>query len=237
MATKRSLPPWFQKTTRHIRIIRDNTLPPSMDTTGSQQEFTDDATSETRMPEPPRSLRDRHPLAFGAAVGLGGVSIVAIVLFIVIAAVRRQPQLTSAVYEAAAARWDANGPASYDLDLELTGRRPGKIHVEVRDGEITHMVRDGVEPKQKRTWYYWSVPGQFDTIEQELEMAKDPVVSYGAPSAESVVLWAKFDPQFGFPRQFDRIVMGADLEIHWKVTHFEALDEKNAAASGGAPER
>ena len=32
----------------------------------------------------------------------------------------------------------------------LEGQRPGPVHVEVRDGEVTHMTRDGVEPRQRR---------------------------------------------------------------------------------------
>ncbi len=184
-----------------------------------------------------RSFRRRYPLAFGLVVG-GGIAILgAILLLIAIVIVRRPAQLTNAEYRAAAARWEAHGPANYNLDLELTGRRPGTIHVEVRDGEATRMTRDGVQPKQERTWYYWSVPGQFDTIEQELEMAKDPAVSYGAAGAAQVALWAQFDPRYGYPTQFDRIVLGADLEIHWKVTRFEALPGKDGPASGGGADR
>jgi hypothetical protein len=110
------------------------------------------------------------------------------------------------------------------------------VHVEVRDGEVTHMTRDGMTPSQRRTWYYWSVPGQLDTIELELEMAKDPVKSYGASGARDVALWAEFDPQYGYPRQFDRVVLGAsDLEVHWKVTSFRPIAEKKAPAGGEPP--
>ncbi len=207
-----------------------------MSPANSKRESVESTAPQARATASWRSFRRRHPLAFGLAVGVGGTTIGAILLLIAIAIVRRPSQLTSAQYRAAAARWDAHGPASYNLDLELSGRRPGKIHVEVRSDEVTRMTRDGVQPKQRRTWYYWSVPGQFDTIEQELEMAKDPAVSYGAPGAAQVALWAQFDPRYGYPRQFDRIVLGADLEIHWKVTRFEALPEKNAPASGGGPE-
>ncbi len=99
------------------------------------------------------------------------------------------------------------------------------------------MMRDGVEPKQKRTWYYWSVPGQLDTIEQELEMAQDPANSYGTPSASGTVLWAEFDPKYGYPRKFDRIVLGADQEVHWRVTRFEPIGEKSGSASGVATDQ
>ncbi len=178
------------------------------------------------------SWRRRHPLATGALLGLAGAALVGLAVLIVNAAMHRPTQLTQEAYEAASARWDAQGPASYDLDVELGGRRAGKVHVEVRNGEVTHMTRDGIEPKQKRTWYYWSVPGQLDTIEQELEMAKDPANSYGAPKASGAVLWGEFDPKYGYPRTFDRIVMGADQEVHWKVTRFEPIAEKSGPAGG-----
>ena len=127
---------------------------------------------------------------------------------------------------AAVARWEKLGPADYDLDLELGGKRPGPIHVEVRNGEVTHMTRDGVEPRQRRTWDYWSVNGQLETIGQELEMAKEPRKSFGAPGAAEVVMWAEFDPHYGYPRRYDRVVLGADIEVHWQVVKFTPLDGK-----------
>ncbi len=194
-----------------------------------------DAASPSSAITPARlAWRKRRPLTFGILLGLSGSSLIGLVVLIATARTNRTP-LTQAAYEEAAARWDKNGPASYDVDVELGGRRPGKVHVEVRNGEVTHMTRDGVEPKQRRTWYYWSVPGQLDTIELELEMAKDPVKSYGASGAREVALWAEFDPTYGYPRQFDRVVLGAaDLEVHWKVASFRPIAEKNAA-SGGEP--
>jgi hypothetical protein len=143
----------------------------------------------------------------------------------IVTALREQtPRLTREAYEAAAERWDANGPASYDLDLVIEGRRTGLVHVEVRHGEITRMTRDGLEPRQKRTWYYWSVSGQFDTIEQELHMAESPARSFGATGAAEVMMWAEFDPKYGYPLRFDRVVLGADLETHWKVTRFRVIE-------------
>ncbi|MGD9721797.1 MAG: DUF6174 domain-containing protein [Pirellulales bacterium] len=179
--------------------------------------------------------RRRHPLAFGMLVGVGLTSLVGVAVLVSLAIARRPTPLTRAAYEAAAQRWDENGPASYDLDVELGGKRPGKVHVEVRDGEVTRMTRDGVQPSQRRTWYYWSVPGQLDTIEQELEMAETPRESYGSPKAAGVALWAEFDPRYGYPRRFDRIVLGADEEVHWNVTGFRPLGEKKRSDGGGPP--
>src|ERR1700744_5288115 len=103
------------------------------------------------------------------------------------------PLLTQAAYDAAVERWDAHGPASYDLDLTLEGNRPSQIHVEVRDHQVTHMIRDGVEPRQRRTWDVWSVPGQLDTIGQELEKAADPVEGFHAPPGSRMIQRAQFD--------------------------------------------
>lgn len=171
-----------------------------------------------------RGLRLRS-LMLGAALGLV-VAIVAVVAYLIFTR-EHNPRLTQADYDAAARRWETHGPASYDLDLELTGNRNATIHVEVRDGEIVHMIRDGVEPRQQRTWYYWSVPGQLDTIGQELEMARDPAASFHNPSASQMVMWAEFDPTLGYPRRYDRVVLGADFEVHWRVTRFQALPAKN----------
>jgi hypothetical protein len=167
-----------------------------------------------------------HSLARGVAVGL----LLAILITFALVVIRMRhatPRLTEADYRAAVARWEKNGPADYDLDLELGGKRPGPIHVEVRGGEVTRMTRDGVEPRQKRTWDYWSVAGQLETIGQELEMARRPADSFGAPGASEVVMWAEFDSWYGYPRSYDRIVLGADLEVHWKVVEFTPVVKEN----------
>ncbi len=136
------------------------------------------------------------------------------------------PLLTRAEYEAAADRWNASGLTDYNLDLLLSGNRPGKIHVEVRDGQATKMERDGVVPSQERTWYYWTVPGMMDTIAEELEMAESPAKSFNTSGASEVIQRAEFDPTYGFPRKYDRVVLGADFETHWEITKFEPLSAK-----------
>jgi hypothetical protein len=166
----------------------------------------------------------RRSLAGGLLVGLA----ISLVITVVVTLLRERgtaPRLSEADYEAALERWDENGPQDYDLDVELLGNRSGKIHVEVRGGEVVHMTRDGVEPSQKRTWDVWSVPGQLDTIGQEIEMARDPAKSYSLRRGTEVVMWAEFDPFYGYPRRFDRVVMGADLEVHWQ-TRFTPLEPK-----------
>lgn len=136
---------------------------------------------------------------------------------------RRRERLTRAAYDEASRRWDEQAPANYNLDVEVTGNRPGKIHVEVRDGQAVHMVRDGVEPRQRRTWYYWTVPGMLDTIGQELEKIDDPARGFGAPAGSEVILRAEFDETLGYPVSYSRVVAGQNLDMGWKVTDFETV--------------
>jgi hypothetical protein len=167
-------------------------------------------------------------LLLGTGLGLVATLVVVLVASILVSMVtrHRSPRLTRADFDAAVRRWEEHGPADYDLDLELSGNRPGKIHVEVRQRQVVHMTRDGIEPTQKRTWDYWSVPGQFDTLEDEMHMAENPAASFQARRASQMVMWAEFDPEWGFPRTYDRVVLGADYEVHWRITRFQAISAK-----------
>jgi hypothetical protein len=172
---------------------------------------------------PSEDARRVRPAALMLGVALGlALALVAILAFALLTR-ERTPRLSEADYQAALARWEAHGPADYNLDLELLGNRPGKIHVEVRGRQAVRMTRDGVEPKQKRTWDYWTVPGQLDTIGEELEMARDPAASFNSPDATQMVMWAEFDPKYGDPARYDRVVLGTDFETHWKTVRFEPL--------------
>jgi hypothetical protein len=159
------------------------------------------------------------PLAIAVAVllglALGGA--IAVELFVV----ERLPELTVEKLEAAETLWKAKGPKSYDLDLVIEGAQPGVVHVEVRDGETTAMQRDGLAPSQRRVWDVWAVPGMFETIERELQLAEDPQHEMDASANASVDLRAEFEPQFGYPVRFHRIVFGGGPEVYWRVTNFE----------------
>jgi len=178
----------------------------------------DDSVPGTR----PKRRRPRGaPLLLGMLLGL--LVTVAALLAVAIATRDRIPPLTQAAFDAAVTRWDAAGLRDYDLDVELSGTRPGQVHVEVRDGQVARMTRDGVEPEQRRTWYVWSVPGMFDTIEQELANSRDPAGTFKSTNVTQMVMWAEFDSRWGYPRQYHRVVLGADFEVQWKVRRFEPL--------------
>jgi hypothetical protein len=162
-------------------------------------------------------------VVLGAVLGTMAAGVVAVI--VVIALLRDDiPLLTQAEFDTAESRWEKNGPTSYDLDVAIIGKRPGKVHIEVRNGEITHMQRDGVEPRQKRTWYYWSVPGQLETIGWELEKSADPVAGFQAPAGSQVIQRAQFDPHYGYPLRYSRDILGADMDVGWETTKFQAVE-------------
>lgn len=152
-----------------------------------------------------------------AILGLAGV----LGLFKVLAA-EQIPDLTESALSEAEARWERAGPLNYNLDLEIGGTQPGKVHVEVRGGQVTAMARDSRSPPE-RTWYVWSVPGQFETLERELELAEDPVHEMHAGADTRLRLRCEFDSQYGYPKVYHRFVYGGGPEVSWHVTKFESL--------------
>src|SRR5262245_30151123 len=87
--------------------------------------------------------------AIGAGIVAGSlVAILAATILIAISQSERLPEIKLETLDAAAARWAANGPRDYDLDIEQIGINPGQFHVEVRGGEVTGMKRDGQSTRQ-----------------------------------------------------------------------------------------
>jgi hypothetical protein len=173
-----------------------------------------DTTGSTAFSYPRRS-RGFLLLLFLAALGC----IVGAAFLLRMLVAQRIPELTGEELEEAQKLWDSAGPAGYEMDLEILQGRPGTVHIEVRNGEITAMTRDGRTPAQ-HTWRYWSVPGLFETVERELEMAEDPVHEVGAAAGTRWQLRCEFDRAYGFPRRFHRSVSGGGQEVYWRVTSF-----------------
>jgi len=137
--------------------------------------------------------------------------------------------LTAENLEQAQRLWQARGPRSYDLDLAIGGIRAGTVHVEVRQGQVTAMSRDGHSPSQRRTWDAWTVPGQFDTLETELADMAHPERGFAAPPGAQVVERVRFDPELGFPRRYVRWVLGTNLEVEWSTTRFQRVADEPPA--------
>jgi hypothetical protein len=134
---------------------------------------------------------------------------------------RRIPELTDARLDAAIQRWNSQGPEDYRLKVKIEGLRPGDVSVEVQHGEVVKMTRDGRSPAQRRTWDVWSVPGMFDMIEREMELAEDPAGEMDLAQGTRLWLRCEFDSRYGYPVEFHRAVFGGGPEVYWRVVRFE----------------
>lgn len=120
---------------------------------------------------------------------------------------------------AARERWESAGVRDYDLAITISGRQSGEITVSVRDGRPTAMTRNGVQPKQERSWEPWTVPGMFETIDIDFENAKNPKEKFGNDAA-GVNIRCKFDEQYGYPKQYLHQVLGRQMDLEWEVKEF-----------------
>ena len=133
------------------------------------------------------------------------------------------PEITRADLAAAEKKWDATHPPGYDMDVTIGGRQPGVVHIEVRGGTVTKMTRDGITPSQSRTWEYWTVPEQFETIRQDFD-SSETEGGFGAAPGAQTILKAEFDQRYGYPRRYERHVLGTDLTAEWTALRFEAVE-------------
>jgi hypothetical protein len=188
---------------------------------------------------PPRRRPRSRALIIAAGLLLGVVA--GLVLMFALFVLKRgqsAPAITREDLAAAEQKWRQRGPKSYNMDLAIGGRQPGPVHIEVRDSRVTRMTRDGVTPSQPRTWEYWTVPEQFETIRQDFDSADTPG-GFGAAPGTQTMLKAEFDPQYGYPRRYQRFVLtskapsqvpfqepvanpaATNLDVDWTVTRFE----------------
>jgi hypothetical protein len=127
----------------------------------------------------------------------------------------RTPELSQMALQAALERWQANGPESYDLDVQIGGVQPGVAHVEVRNGAVTVATRDG-RPLDDWNRDEWTIPSQFEMLEREFEFQEDPQSEMGAPPGAKLWLRCEFDPKLGYPRRFRRQATGGAPEAFWR---------------------
>ncbi len=176
-----------------------------------------DAPSQRRRP------RRRSLWILGAAAAaLAGF----VVALIVIGLQQRSalPRMTAELLDAAGQRWSSDGPKNYDMEISLFGGQTGIIEIQVRDGQVTAMRRDGQVPRQKRTWAYWSVPNQLEMIGADLEHRENPRQAFGVSDPSQVDLRANFHPLWGYPIKYHRQVLGGNVEIGWEITRFQVVD-------------
>ncbi len=130
----------------------------------------------------------------------------------------RSGELTSERLEEARRVWESEAPASYRLELEMSGALNEIRAVVVRDRRVVSMTAGGADVAPS-AWEYWSVDGLFDVLRTEVANAADPSARIGA---REVALLAKFDPTWGYPTYFYRHIMGTSNDIEWRVVSFAA---------------
>ena len=173
--------------------------------------------------EPPSAARRPRLKLSAVVLGIVCGGLLAVVLgtgALLILARGGTARLTEERFEAAFERWQKAEVESYNLDLVLAGRESATIHLEVRGGEPTEMTRDGRRPS-RRVWEYWTVPEQFEMIRREL--TADPEAAFGVADRDQVILRAEFDTELGYPRKYEREVLGKDASIRWEIVAFEEV--------------
>ncbi|MBI5365701.1 MAG: hypothetical protein HZA54_01585 [Planctomycetes bacterium] len=170
---------------------------------------------------PPPAARPRFPRRALAALAVGAGLLLLYGVFLM--GRGRLPALDGAALAAARARWAAAACADYRLRLttEASTLARGAFVIEVRAGAVVAATRDGVPTTGDTTAY--TVPGLFTLMRDELALAENPQRSYGAPEGFRAYLFADFDPKYGVPVGFRRIVGGNNKTAEFRVLSFEPL--------------
>jgi hypothetical protein len=169
----------------------------------------------------PPSVEDGQFSSRSMVLGALGAALlfVAVLVGLKVFVADKTPDLTEESFQAALQQWQARGPASYDLDVQIGGAQPGVAHVEVRNGDVKVATRDGL-PLQDWNKDEWSIAGQFEALEREFEFAENPQREMQAPPGARVWLRCEFDPEYGYPRRFHRHTSGGAPEVFWRATSF-----------------
>jgi hypothetical protein len=126
-------------------------------------------------------------------------------------------------FEAAVSRWNERGLKNYEMELEGNFDIKGKLHVAVRNGEVTSMSLDG-QPSPARIWEYWSVNGLFGIIRRDLDRNEAAAKNPGGPLPQPVLQQAEFDPELGFPRRYQRSEISSGQSGDWRIVSLRHFD-------------
>jgi hypothetical protein len=133
--------------------------------------------------------------------------------------------LTPESLESARRQWQSTRPSLYRLVLDMSGDRveSGRFEVTVQGDAVSALRRNGQVILPGRGQDY-SMDGFFRMLDQELELAKKPVL-LGAPPGYTAYLMVQFDPGTGRLLHYRRTVGGTENSIEIEITEFEALPQ------------
>ncbi len=162
------------------------------------------------------------------ALGLAaGVLLSAVVWIVILVRMTRDglPLMDAADFAAAKERWREHKAPSYDLDLAVHVMLEGKVHVEVRQGAVTAMTRNGMATPEF-SWSYWSVDGLLTVIGEDVRANEKAIDENGGNALTApIVQQAKFDPTIGIPLRYLRS-QGTSAPAGWEITSFQPIDSK-----------
>ena len=183
---------------------------------------------------PNRTLESARPASrFRSFVlwTLAGLGVGVVATVVVMRIIHRDPTplMTPAIFEAAHQRWNATAPDDYDITIRVTGPQAAMYHAEVRGGQPSAASRNGKPLNQRRTFGTWSVPGMFSTMSRDVEVVERRAAGRAKPGEIELILKAEFDPQYSYPRRYQRIEWGSRrgsdaITVTWEVVEFKVRE-------------
>lgn len=184
----------------------------------------DDLQPVNLSPDRPAASARRFPLRmFAWGMAASCVLGVAVAIGVIAWLNRGQPPIMKPQeLDAAEAHWRQHGSADYDLDLDASLGLAGRMHVEVRKGEVVLVTLNG-QPTRRHLWDYWSVPGLFEVMrldrDRNLAAAREPA----AAEAGTILQQAIFDSENGLPIVYRRSDENTGQSGGWRITRFQPL--------------
>lgn len=192
-----------------------------------QNTLTQASTVSSESNDPSHRMRRITALTTAALLGVA-TSIVGLLAIIVFRHQGTLPKLAPADFYEARQRWEENGPANYNIRVNVTGRQAAVYYAEVRDGRVFAATRNGDVLSRHRTIDTWTVPGMFTTIHSDVINVEKHATGKADQSTPQVLLRGSFDEDTGVPLHYHRTELrkwGPNVEVTWNVTNFEVLEE------------
>jgi hypothetical protein len=131
------------------------------------------------------------------------------------------PELEATELAAAQQLWSENGPADYQITLQMGGALSDLRRIVVRDHQVVEMTIND-RPASESSWSFWSVEGMLQFLEAEIRNKENPIPGMGVSDPRQIILRARFDPDLGYPAYFLRHLLGRQQGTEWEVVEFES---------------
>ena len=141
--------------------------------------------------------------------------------------------LTRESIENARRLWRSAGLQDYELQLEVrtAGGTLSRYDVSVRDGEVVQLRLNGL-PAESRRPADFSVPGLFETLERESDLAGEANGPFSATGAQAIMR-VRFDENTGHLKRYLRSVTGSRETMEIRTVSFKPVTQKQSRRPGG----